>query len=359
VNPPGPDQPAPWAEAAQAAALLAIDPVGLGGAVLRAMPGPVRDAWLALLRGMLPPATPWRRVPLAVGDSRLLGGLDLTATLQAGRPVAERGLLAEADGGVLLLAMAERVTANTAAHLAAALDTGEAVAERDGLALRAPARLAVVALDEGLAPDEVPPAALTSVRDVFLPAAATRAATRQPSIQSRWAGRGHGAAKQAAARTRCPRSIAATNSRHCTRHSMLAECRRNAAQSTAVSPGSPASAALQSRSCRRSSTECRTMTYAPECVIHHAHVMGLAGFWRQHLAYGRGAYRFHAAHRRRKPDHRIVQWTYYRTLLASLLPPRGAHATPALVFALGVSQVANLLGFFLEPSAPRPEFRDG
>ncbi|MFZ4410972.1 MAG: magnesium chelatase subunit D [Paracraurococcus sp.] len=160
MNPPGPDQPAPWAEATQAAALLAIDPVGLGGAVLRAMPGPVRDAWLALLRGMLPAATPWRRVPLAVGDSRLLGGLDLTATLAAGRPVAERGLLAEADGGVLLLAMAERVTANTAAHLAAALDTGEAVAERDGLALRAPARVAVVALDEGLAPDEVPPAAL-------------------------------------------------------------------------------------------------------------------------------------------------------------------------------------------------------
>ncbi|TDH63337.1 magnesium chelatase subunit D [Dankookia rubra] len=144
----------------QAAALLAIDPAGLGGASLRAMPGPVRDAWLALLRGLLPAGTPWRRVPLAVGDSRLLGGLDLTATLQSGRPVAERGLLAEADGGVLVLAMAERVTANTAAHLAMALDTGEAIAERDGLALRAPARLAVVALDEGLAPEEAPPAAL-------------------------------------------------------------------------------------------------------------------------------------------------------------------------------------------------------
>jgi magnesium chelatase subunit D len=160
VNPTAVDESAPWAAAMQAAALLAIDPVGLGGASLRAMPGPVRDAWLALLRGLLPAGAPWRRVPLAVGDSRLLGGLDLTATLQSGRPVAERGLLAEADGGVLLLAMAERVTANTAAHLAVALDTGEAIAERDGLALRAAARLAVVALDEGLAPEEAPPAAL-------------------------------------------------------------------------------------------------------------------------------------------------------------------------------------------------------
>ncbi|MBL6455679.1 magnesium chelatase subunit D [Belnapia sp. T6] len=150
----------PWADAARAAALLAIDPAGLGGAALRAPPGPVREAWLALLRSLLPPAMPWRRLPLGIADSRLLGGLDLAATLRAGRPVAERGILAEADGGVLLLAMAERLEPGTAARLAAALDTGEVAAERDGLALRAPARLALVALDEGIAPEEAPPAAL-------------------------------------------------------------------------------------------------------------------------------------------------------------------------------------------------------
>ena len=103
----------------------------------------------------------------------------------------------------------------------------------------------------------------------------------------------------------------------------------------------------------------RTMTYAPECVIHHAHAMGLSDFWRQHLAYGRGAYRFHAEHRRRNPDHRIVEWRYYRTLLASMLPPRGAQASPTLIFTLGVSQVANLLGFFLERSTPRRGFHTG
>jgi magnesium chelatase subunit D len=144
----------------RAAALLAIDPVGLGGAALRAPPGPVREEWLALLRSLLPPATAWRRLPLGIADSRLLGGLDLTATLRAGRPVAERGLLAEADGGILLLAMAERLAPGTAARLAAALDTGEVAAERDGLTLRAPARLALIALDEGIEPEEAPPAAL-------------------------------------------------------------------------------------------------------------------------------------------------------------------------------------------------------
>jgi magnesium chelatase subunit D len=154
------DGPEPWAYALRAAALLAIDPAGLGGAALRAPPGPVREAWLARFRALLPPATPWRRLPLGIADSRLLGGLDLTATLQAGRPIAERGLLAEADGGILLLAMAERLEPGTAARLAAALDTGEVAAERDGLTLRTPTRLALIALDEGIEPEEAPPAAL-------------------------------------------------------------------------------------------------------------------------------------------------------------------------------------------------------
>lgn len=98
-------------------------------------------------------------MPPHVGDDRLLGGLDLAATLAAGRPVAERGLLAAADGGVLVLPMAERHSAGTVARIAAALDLGWVAVERDGLAARAPARFAVVALDEGIE-DERPAAAL-------------------------------------------------------------------------------------------------------------------------------------------------------------------------------------------------------
>lgn len=148
------------ASAALAAALLAVDPVGLGGAALRAAPGPRRDEWLALLRSLLPESTPFLRVPLSAGDTALLGGLDLSATLHAGRPVAQRGLLARADGGFLLLAMAERLGAGVASHLAAALDTHQVALERDGLTERCPARLAVVALDEGASDEERMPAAL-------------------------------------------------------------------------------------------------------------------------------------------------------------------------------------------------------
>ena len=122
--------------------------------------GPQRALWLAALRHGLPAAVPLRRVPLHIADERLLGGLDLAATLQAGRPVAQRGVLAEADGGLLLLAMAERLAAGTAARLCAVLDRGEVQLERDGLALRQPARLGVVALDEGIDDDEHAPAAL-------------------------------------------------------------------------------------------------------------------------------------------------------------------------------------------------------
>ena len=147
-----------WDDALLAGALFAVDRGT--GVSLRALPGPVRERFLAAVIGLLAPGAPVRRVPLQVADDRLLGGLDLTATLQAGRPVAARGLLAEADGGIVLLAMAERVSAGVAARLGSVMDCGEVVAERDGLALRSPAAFGVLALDEGIGEDERPPASL-------------------------------------------------------------------------------------------------------------------------------------------------------------------------------------------------------
>lgn len=154
------DGPAPPSDAALAAALFAVDPSGLGGIVVRARAGPVRDSWLAQLRALLPAGAAIRRLPLNTADNRLLGGLDLAATLRAGRPVAERGLLAETDGGVLILAMAERIAAATVARLSATLDSHEVLLERDGLAGRHPARIGVVALDEGIDDERPHPALL-------------------------------------------------------------------------------------------------------------------------------------------------------------------------------------------------------
>ncbi len=149
-----------WADAVWAALLFSVAPHAVGGVALRAHAGPVRDQWLALLRRVLPAGSPMRRIPQHVADDRLLGGLDLAATLQAGRPVAQRGILAEADQGVVVLSMAERLPPGLAARVSAAIDTGEVVMARDGVALRNTARVGVVALDESALDDESPPAAL-------------------------------------------------------------------------------------------------------------------------------------------------------------------------------------------------------
>lgn len=147
-------------DTALVAALLAIDPVGLGGAALRGPASELRTEWTELLRSLLPAGAPVQRIPLSATESALLGGLDLAATLHAGRAIAQQGLLVRADGGVVLLSMAERVPAGTAAHLAAVLDHGEVVLERDGLTQRRPARLAVVAFDEGMNDEETVSSAL-------------------------------------------------------------------------------------------------------------------------------------------------------------------------------------------------------
>jgi magnesium chelatase subunit D len=149
-----------WEDASLAASLFAIDPAGTGGVSLHAHAGPVRDAWLANLRRMLPQGAPFRRTPSGIADAALLGGLDLAATLESGRRVGQCGLLAEVDGGVLLLAMAERMANGTAARLTGAMDTGQVVTARDGIAMTATSRFGVVALDEGEAGEEQPAAAL-------------------------------------------------------------------------------------------------------------------------------------------------------------------------------------------------------
>jgi magnesium chelatase subunit D len=147
-------------DAATIAALFAVDPVGLGGVALRSPACDNRDQWLALLKSLLPTDTPLRRVPLNINDTALLGGLDLGATLQAGKPIALRGLLSQADGGVLVLAMAERMSLSSAARFGSVLDSGVVALQRDGLDTSAKARLGLVALDEGASEDEQMPAGL-------------------------------------------------------------------------------------------------------------------------------------------------------------------------------------------------------
>jgi magnesium chelatase subunit D len=129
-----------WARARLALRLLTVDPGGLGGLWLRARPSPVRDLACEALAAL---PLPLRRLHPQIGDAQLFGGIDVAATLAAGRPVRSAGLLAAP--AAFVLPMAERAPPGLAARLAQALDAG--------------AGHCLICLDEGAEPDEgLPPA---------------------------------------------------------------------------------------------------------------------------------------------------------------------------------------------------------
>jgi magnesium chelatase subunit D len=127
-----------------AARLLAAAPARLGGLWLRGA-GPEREAALALLMAAFE-GRAVRRVPVHIDEERLCGGLDVAASLAAGHRIEQTGLLQEAAGGLLVVPMAERLSALVAGRIAQAMDAG--------------AGFALVLLDDG-GEDEAPPAALT------------------------------------------------------------------------------------------------------------------------------------------------------------------------------------------------------
>ena len=131
----------PLDEAVRAARLFLLAPKLFRGMVLRGA-SPAREALVAALGQHIA----LRRIPGHVDDERLLGGIDLAASLSAGRPIRQTGLIEEAAGGALLAGMAERMDAGIAGRLAQALDDGSA---------------ALVLLDDATEPEEAPPASLT------------------------------------------------------------------------------------------------------------------------------------------------------------------------------------------------------
>jgi len=109
-----------WALALAAIDVLVAAGNGIGGILLRARPGPVRDAWADALNLVVPT----RRLPASADAEAMDGGLDLTATLASGKPVHRAGILADAQGKALVVPMAERLNPALAARLATAIDDG-------------------------------------------------------------------------------------------------------------------------------------------------------------------------------------------------------------------------------------------
>lgn len=130
-----------WHNATLALRLLALDPAGLGGAVIRMRASPDRDALLAEFDSPLP----LRKLPNTISDEQLFGGIDLSATLASSQVIENSGFFQSLC--IALLPMAERCPPSLAAKLAALADQS--------------LTQGFLALDEGIDPDERTPDALS------------------------------------------------------------------------------------------------------------------------------------------------------------------------------------------------------
>ena len=143
-----------WNDALTSLQLLQIDPSGFGGIWLRAPFGPVRERWL---RHLLAAGLNTVKVPGSVDMERLLGGIDLSLTLQTGSLHMQSGLLQQADQGVVCISMAERFPDALMAPMTQAMDTQSLPPLRmsDGSESAPRTQFGVVALDESM--DDEPP----------------------------------------------------------------------------------------------------------------------------------------------------------------------------------------------------------
>lgn len=90
------------------------------------------------------------------------------------------------------------------------------------------------------------------------------------------------------------------------------------------------------------------MTYAPEALVYHAHPLTLRTFWWQHLAYGRGAFRFHQARAQRGSGRLRIDLRFHMSVLCRLVSEAQGRRTVYQAALLAVWQAANAAGFFWE-----------
>jgi len=140
-----------WNDAMTSLQLLQIDSHGWGGIWLRAPFGPVRELWL---RHLSETGLNTVKLPGNIDVERLLGGIDLSRTLQSGLLQMQTGLLQQADEGLVCISMAERFPTALIAPMTQAMDTQSLPPLKiNNTESSVRTQFGVVALDESMADD--------------------------------------------------------------------------------------------------------------------------------------------------------------------------------------------------------------
>ena len=140
-----------WNDAMTSLQLLQIDSHGWGGIWLRAPFGPVRELWL---RHLSETGLNTVKLPGNIDVERLLGGIDLSLTLQSGLLQMQTGLLQQADLGLVCISMAERFPTALIAPMTQAMDTQSLPPLKiNNTESSVRTQFGVVALDESMADD--------------------------------------------------------------------------------------------------------------------------------------------------------------------------------------------------------------
>jgi len=116
-----------------------------GGVLFIGEKGSGKSTLSRLFKNLLPDGTPFIELPLNITEDRLIGGIDIEKTIKYGRRIFQKGLLCNADTGVIYVDDINLLPLEMATLILEVQDKGEVLVEREGFTSRYPSRFILIA----------------------------------------------------------------------------------------------------------------------------------------------------------------------------------------------------------------------